>query len=301
VNAATLVVGASGLVGEALSREFESHLSVAGTFCRNAEPNLLHLDLRDAAEVRSMLRDVRPSVILCPAAEPNVELCETEPLATRKVNVDGFRNLLLAATEIGALLVYFSSEYVFDGSKGLYSEDDECAPLNEYGRQKLECERMITAGLDRYIIARISGVYGWERRQRNFVVRLIECLHSRKNFKVPFDQLITPTYAPSLAAAVRSLVTGGHKGIFHLSGSLPLSRIDFARLVADIFKLDSSLLVPVATSELELRAARPHGAGLNVAKAKSLLHVPLVAPREGLEAMRTSGQLPVAIPSLNAN
>ena len=137
-----LVVGASGLVGSALFREFKPCVPVIGTYCRSVAPTLIHLDLRDQAEVRSVLRNVRPSVVLCPAAEPNVELCEADPVATGRTNVEGLRNLLVATAEIRALLVYFSSEYVFDGTKGSYSEDDVCAPLNTYGRQKLECERL---------------------------------------------------------------------------------------------------------------------------------------------------------------
>jgi dTDP-4-dehydrorhamnose reductase len=209
-----------------------------------------------------------------------------DPIATRRVNVNGLQNLLVATAEIGALLVYFSSEYVFDGTKGSYSEDDACAPLNEYGRQKVECERLITTQLDRYLIGRISGVYDWEKQKRNFVVRFIECLGLRQSFKVPFDQLITPTYASNLAQVVRQLVEGGHVGLLNLSGSLSLPRTDFAYIIAGVFDLDASLIKPVPTSELKLRAARPHAAGLCTAKVRALLDFPLAGPREGLEAMR---------------
>src|SRR5712664_4043709 len=126
MNATVLVVGASGLVGSALLREFSQHCRTIGTFCHNAVPDLMHLDLRDCEEVRSVLHSVHPDVVLCPAADPNVEFCEAEPIATRQVNVDGLQTLLAATAEAGALLVYFSSEYVFDGKKGTYSETDAC-------------------------------------------------------------------------------------------------------------------------------------------------------------------------------
>jgi dTDP-4-dehydrorhamnose reductase len=286
VNATVLIVGASGLVGSALTREFSLHCRVLGTFCRNAAPDLMHLDLRDHAEVRSVLRRVRPDVVLCPAALPSVELCEIDPVATRQVNVAGLQNLIEATAEVRAFLVYFSSEYVFDGRCGPYSEDYACNPLNEYGRQKLECERMITSQLDRHIIARISGVYDWEKQNKNFVIRLIKCLGSGQSLKVPFDQVITPTYAPNLARMVRKLVEGGHHGCFHLSGSLPLLRTEFARLIADVFDLDPSLIMPVPTSELGLSAERPCSAGLRIDKAQAFLDFPIDGPREGLEAMK---------------
>ena len=286
MNATVLIVGASGLVGSALAREFSLHSRILGTFCRNAAPDLVHLDLREQAEVRSVIRRVRPNVVLCPAAEPNVELCEIDPVATRRVNVEGLQNLIAATAEVGAFLVYFSTEYVFEGECGPYSEDDACNPLNEYGRQKMECERMIAAQLDRYIIARISGVYDWEKQNKNFVVRLIKCLGSGQTLRVPFDQVITPTYAPNLARVVRLLVEGSHEGLFHLAGSLPLPRTDFARLIADVFDLDASLIMPVRTSELELRATRPRSAGLRIGKIQALLNFPIAGPRDGLEFMK---------------
>jgi len=288
VSATAIVIGASGLVGNALFQELYSRYRVIGTSCRQAIPTLVQLDLRDRDQVRSLLRQHRPNVVLCPAAESNVELCEVDPVATREVNVTGLQNLIAATEEVGALLVYFSSEYVFDGTSGPYCEGDSCNPLNEYGRQKRECERIISERLDRYLIARISGVYGWEERRKNFVVRLIESLKSGQSFKVPSDQVITPTFAPNLARAVRRLVQDHRNGIFHLSGSLPLLRTDFARLIAGVFGLDASLIIPVPTSELKLRATRPHSAGLRTDKAQALLDFPLAGPREGLEDMRGS-------------
>ena len=286
LSAAILIVGASGLVGRALLREFNPHCPTIGTFCRQEAPGLVHLDLRDPDEVRFLLRRLRPEAVLCPAAEPNVEVCEIDPEGTRQVNVEGLANLIEATAELGAFLVYFSTEYVFDGTQGPYSENDACNPLNEYGRQKLDCERMIATKLSKHIIGRISGVYDWERQKKNFVARLIACLASGQPLRVPSDQMITPTYAPNLARVVRELVQSRQQGLFHLAGSVPLLRTEFARLVASIFELDASLIVPVPTSQLGLRAARPRSAGLKVGKAQALLDFPLAGPREGLEAMR---------------
>ena len=286
MNSTVLIVGASGLVGSALAREFSLHCRVFGTFCRNALPDLMRLDLRDQSEVRSALRRVRPDVVLCPAAEPNVELCEIDPAATQQVNVNGLQNLIEATAETGAFLVYFSTDYVFDGRCGPYSEDDACKPLNEYGRQKLECEHRIAAQLSRYIIGRISSVYGWEKMKKNFVARLVDSLASGQSFKVPSDQVVTPTYAPDLARVVYQLVEGGHQGLFHLSGSRPMLRTEFAQLAAEVFGLDASLLFSIPTEKLGLRAARPRSAGLRIHKAQALLDFSVAGPIEGLEAMR---------------
>ena len=283
-----IVVGASGLVGTALMDEFRAHYNTVGTFCKRSNAALVHLDLRDAAEVRAVLNDIRPELVLCSAAQPNVELCETEPEATRRINVDGLRNLLAVVAEIGAAFVYFSSEYVFDGLDGPYSENHSCHPLNEYGLQKLECERMIAAQLNRFVIGRVSGVYDWETNGKNFVVRFIDTLRSGRTIEVPFDQVITPTFAPSLARAVRCLVEQGHWGVFHLAGPLPMPRIEFAHLIARTFGLNQALIVPTATSDLKLHASRPRSAGLKIDKAQALLGFPSIAPDEGLRLMQVT-------------
>jgi dTDP-4-dehydrorhamnose reductase len=247
---------------------------------------LIHLDLRDSSEVRSVLLQFRPDIILCAAAQPNVELCEIDPQGTQLINVAGMQNLLAVTNQLGAALVYFSSEYVFDGIKGPYSEPDECNPLNEYGRQKLMCEQMVSAQIERHIIGRISGVYNWEASGKNFVARCIDVLNSGRKFEVPSDQIITPTYAPSLAECVRRLVEKDNWGLFHLSGSESMPRAEFAYLVAQVFGLDSALITPTPTSNLRLRARRPSSAGLKVEKAREFLGGSLLSPREGLERMR---------------
>jgi len=281
-----LIVGGSGLVGSALLREFAPFYRTVGTFCSTYEPHLVHLDLRDAEEVQSVIRRLSPDIVCCPAAQPNVELCEIDVAGTRGVNVEGFQNLVDSIAKTEARLVYFSTDYVFDGAAGPYSECDACRPLNEYGRQKLECEQIIAERLDRYIIGRISGVYDWEKQEKNFVVRFIDCLSRGRVFKVPSDQVVTPTYAPNLARAVRRLVEYRHEGVFHLAGSVYMLRSEFAQLVANVFELDPTLIVPICTSELRLHAERPRSAGLRTDKAEAILDFRLAAPRDGLETMR---------------
>src|ERR1700688_4606825 len=111
-----LIVGGSGLVGSALLREFDPHYRTVGTFCSNPKPNLVQLDLRNPSEIRSVIREIRADVVCCPAAQHNVERCEVDSSETRKVNVKGLQNLIEVVGGTGAYLVYFSTEYVFDGT-----------------------------------------------------------------------------------------------------------------------------------------------------------------------------------------
>jgi dTDP-4-dehydrorhamnose reductase len=222
-------------------------------------------------------------VIVVAAANAFVEACERDPIATRAVNVEAVRRLAEAAPS--ALLVVFSSEYVFDGAASSYGEEDRLAPINEYGRQKAALEA-ITEERASHLICRVSGVYGWSSDRMSFVCQLVDRLREGQRFRVPADQLITPTPAPDLAAAVVQLVDKGARGIFHVAGPEILPRPEFATRAAETFGLDANLLDPVPTAALDLAAPRPLRAGLRTDKLRAFLGRGLSRSVEGLAAMR---------------
>lgn len=264
-----LVIGAAGLVGSHLMTALRDR-EVVGTHHRSSVPGGPALDVTDAQAVRALVREVRPDAILLAAADAYVERCEREPAQTRRVNVDGTRHVAAAAAEAGAALAVFSSEYVFDGTRGEYTEDDAVAPLNEYGRQKVEVEQ-IARGLPRHLVCRISGVFGREPSRKNFVLQLVDALRAGRTFRVPADQTITPTDAASLAVAVVALLDRSVSGTIHAAGPERLSRDAFARRVAEAFGLPGALITPVSTAELGLAAPRPLHAGLRDDRLRTAL------------------------------
>ena len=264
-----LVIGGAGLVGSHIRRALSGR-EVALTYHQTAVAGGTPLDITDAAAVQHGVRATHPDVVILAAAEPYVERCEREPEATRRVNVEGTRNVASAAAEVGATLVVFSSEYVFDGKRGDYGEDDATRPLNEYGRHKVELEA-IARGSSDHVICRTSGVFGDEPARKNFVLQLVDALRAGRPFTVPSDQVITPTDVSSLAAAVVELIEGGHSGTFHICGPERMLRPAFAQRVVDAFGLDPAALRTVPTSELGLAAPRPLRAGLRDDKLRSVL------------------------------
>jgi dTDP-4-dehydrorhamnose reductase len=279
-----LVIGAAGLVGSSVRAAFAGRDVVATRYRRDvsdAEP----LDVTDAAATRALVGRVRPAVVILAAADPSVERCEREPAATRRVNVDAARHVAAAAAEAGALLVVFSSEYVFDGRDGPYDEDHATMPINEYGRQKVALEEIARA-LPRHLVCRTSGVFGWDDERRNFVCQVIDHLRSARRFTAPSDQVITATYAPSLGAALRDLVDGGHVGVFHVAGPRILPRGEVARLAARAFGLDESLIDERPTAELGLVAPRPRSAGLTTERLRSAIGRSLADPVAAFAQMR---------------
>lgn len=282
------IVGASGFVGrimfEYLSREHETH----GSFYSNPVKRLIHLDMTDLKAVKDILTSLKPDVIIHPAANPNVEYCEEHPKETWQVNVEGSRNIIETAREIGVKFVYFSSDYVFDGTNGPYSEDDVPNPINEYGLQKLAVEKLIKNYLEKYLIIRITVVYGWEPRGKNFVMGLIKNLKNGDFMKVPYDQIGSPTYANNMIQAVKELIEADKTGIYHVAGTDVMDRYTFAKNVAEIFELDENLLIPVTTNQLNQKAKRPLKAGMKVDKVQKDVSIRLMSVRNGLEDMKNT-------------
>lgn len=250
----------------------------------------LHLDLRNYRRTQDLIVQLAPSTVVLAAAEPWVERCELEPDATRALNVDAAGVVVEAAAAIDALVVVFSSEYVFDGRQGRYVEGDPVRPINEYGRQKVALETVARTAR-RHLICRTSGVYGWEPRRKNFVCQLLDHLRVGRQFPVPSDQMITPTYAVDLATTVSELIGRGITGTIHLVGPRILSRVAFAHSVCDVFELPATLIVPRPTGQLGLVAQRPLAAGLEDGRLRSLTG-PLPEPIAALSHMRAHEPTP---------
>lgn len=281
-----LVIGASGQVGGHLLREgLKQGLPMRGTYHTHAVPGLLSLDIRDQDAVVTMMKDLRPSVVYLPAAYVNVDACELHPEETFLTNVHGTLHVLRAANDQGAKLVYFSSDWIFDGTSGPYREEDVANPLSEYGRQKVIAEHAVALHAADALIVRTTVVYSWEHQGKNFIVRLLRTLQTGETLNVSEDQIGNATYAPNLVQAVFDLVLQEARGVFHVCGPERTSRYAFAVEAARVFGFSEDQIRPVPTEQLKQAARRPLNAGMIVDKALSCLSVPLVGYREGLRAM----------------
>jgi dTDP-4-dehydrorhamnose reductase len=166
--------------------------------------------------------------------------------------------------------VYFSTEYIFDGTGGPYDEDAGARPISSYGRSKWRGEREVAAVCSRTLILRTTVVYGPDHAEKNFLYSLARALVGRTPFKVPDDQISTPTYNRDLAMAALRLVESGTIGVFNVSGPERLSRLKFATEAARLLGLAADLVVGVPTASLGQRAPRPLQAGLSTEKLRRL-------------------------------
>jgi dTDP-4-dehydrorhamnose reductase len=275
-----LVVGASGQVGGALLIELERrNLECLGTYHKTLPPDvsLLQLDLGRPADIMALVGRLKPSYIYVPASYTNVDGCEENPDLSYAINVQGVKSIAQAAKMFGAKLIYFSSDYVFDGIAGPYSEDDPVSPVSVYGRHKVMAEEIAASetksetGASAALIIRTTVVFGKEWQKKNFVLRLIRSLSEGTEVPVPKDQIGTPTLNSALAHTTLELVLANETGVFNVAGDELCSRYDLARAVAAEFGLDEGLLVPVQTCMLDQKAKRPLRAGLKVDKVLALL------------------------------
>lgn len=283
-----LVVGGSGLVGAHLMRSLARLGECVGTTFSRSGRDLMRLDIRDAGAVERLISAGRYDVVVCVAAEAHVDLCEREPQKTRAINVEGTRNVVDAAAKHGSQIVFTSSDYVFDGTAGPYSEDDRTCPLNEYGRQKVDAERIVSSA-EGHLILRISGVYGTDERRRNFVCQVVDRLRSGQPVTAAMDQRLCPTWANPLAEAVAELLRLGIGGLCNVVGPETLTRFEFARRIATGFGFDPNLVAAVPSSALLATAPRPSNSALSDARLRSVLGHGLTSTAEALAELKVAG------------
>lgn len=285
-----LVTGAGGLVGSAVASSAVSTHEVFSTFNQHLPTygTPMRLDLLDSGEIDRVIARVRPDAIVHAAALTDVDMCERDNSLAEKVNHEATKVISLAAKRVGALLVYVSTDYVFDGAKGRYEEDDHPNPANYYGLTKLKGETAVKASGGDFCIARASVIYGGRPAagKVNFALWLIESLQKGQSVRVLEDQFVSPTLDSSLAEMIIEVIERGLTGVFHLSGASRVSRYDFAKAVAFAFGLDNALIKPVTADSMNWTAKRPADSSLDVSKAASVLHQKPIEIGEAMVRLR---------------
>jgi len=266
-----LVTGATGLLGSKLVEKLvrRGYHVYSGYNKRepiNGEP--IKVDITKNDEIEKVFEVSKPDVVIHAAALTNVDECEMNKELAWKTNVIGTKNITNMSKRYNAFLIYISTDYVFDGKKGMYREDDEPNPINYYGFTKLKGEEEVME-LSNYSIVRTSVIYGSAPAsgKTNFALWVIENLRKRKEIKVVTDQWNSPTLNINLADMIIELLEKRLNGIYHLAGATRISRYDFARLLAKVFGLDESLIIPITSDKITWVARRPQDSSLDISKA----------------------------------
>lgn len=286
-----LITGANGLLGQKLMHTFGHDFELHGVG-RKTTPNLAGLtytscDITKRNAVRQLLKSFKPSYIINAAAYTDVDGCEEDRENCWRVNVRGPEILAEAAKSAGAVLLHVSTDYVFDGESGEYTEESLPNPLGYYGRAKLAGENAVIGSGVEYAIVRTMILYGTGVKLRpNFAIWLVEKLSRGEPVRVVDDQYGHPTLIDDVALAIRKIVELNKHGFFHVCGSEYINRFDFALKVAEVFRLDSALITPIKTDQLNQKALRPLNSKFNLDKLTLELGVKMRGVKEGLETLK---------------
>jgi dTDP-4-dehydrorhamnose reductase len=238
--------------------------------------------------VRRLFARLRPRWVIHTAAMTDVDGCERQPEAAWQANVGGAAAVAAACAAVDAHLVHLSTEYVFDGLAGPYTEEDPVNPISVYGRSKLASEAAVLAACPTAAIARTTVLYGYAPNVRpNFATWLIGQLRAGQTARIVDDQIGSPTLADNLAEQCLALALGGAQGVYNTVGADVMDRLAFARLAAAVFDLDPSLITATTTASLAQAAARPLRAGLIMDRFRQdFPGVPILGAQAGLKALR---------------
>jgi len=287
-----VVIGADGLLGSKIINTHLKNYEIVGTYHKNKPvfEKTFQLDITNKKQVES-LKKLNPDIIIHTASLTNVDYCEDNREEAWDVNVKGTENILEVSEKIRNKIIFLSTDYIFDGKNGPYSEGEELNPINYYGKTKLECEKLVKSSRLEYIIVRTTVLYGWGKNRLNFVTWVIDELKNGRKIKVVRDQYGTPTLADNLAEVILELILHDKRGIYNVAGSSLVNRYEFALKIADIFELNKGLITPVTSEELNQRAPRPKRGGLKIDKIKKEMRVKLLTIEEGLFEMKKQARI----------
>lgn len=264
-----LITGSTGMLGVALCDELSEQYEVIPFERKDC-------DITQKAQLIDKISYIRPEIIIHSAAFTDVDGCELEPDKAYDVNAKGAETVAIASQRVNALLIYISTDYVFDGKKNVpYLETDQPNPLSVYGKSKLEGEGFVQSISKKCLIIRSSWLFG--RGRKNFVDHIIERAKKEKVLQIANDKFSSPTYALDLAGAIKVLLStssfacpvspalagsfgelsADSYGIYHITNSGCCSWYEYAQKILECAAVKEVKLLPISLSEINLKAPRP--------------------------------------------
>ena len=273
-----LVTGTNGMLGSNTAKFYSERENVellTSVKTKNKDTNKFDgivCDITDRDQIKKIVLGFCPDYIINTAAFTNVDLCETEKETAWKTNVKAVEYLAEACRVIDAHLIHISTDYIYDGKNGPYSENDIPNPLGYYGRTKLASENTLKISGIKHTILRTNVLYGVsENGKADFVYWVIKNLTENKEINIVTDQFNNPTFVDDLISGINKVIEFNKYGIFNIGGKEFLSRFDFTKKIADYFNLNKNLIKPILTTELNQKAQRPLRSGLITLKAETQL------------------------------
>lgn len=272
-----LITGSNGFIGQKMitailaSKNFDLVALSRGSNRYSNPEGYIYIDgdVCNPEQMAEVMLQHRPHFIVHTVAMANVEACEQNVEACKQVNVEAVKTLVSLAEKYDSHLIHLSTDFIFDGKEGPYAETDATHPLNEYGKSKLEAEKLIQASTIEWTIIRTILVYGApnDKDRSNLILWVKNSLEAGKKINVVTDHYRMPTLVEDLTKATLSIMNKQAKGIYHISGNEGYSIYDIAMQVAEFWNLDTSLIQPVDSGTIESAVSRPSYTGFVLEKA----------------------------------
>ncbi|MFZ1292160.1 MAG: dTDP-4-dehydrorhamnose reductase [Melioribacteraceae bacterium] len=274
-----LLIGSNGMLGQSvveilkLRNDVELLLASAEDVSYFPEINYSKFDISNKKDVKNLIMTFYPDFIINVAGYTNVDKCETEKELAWNINVNGVEYLAKYSVPSNAHLVHISTDYVFDGTEGPYSEVDLPNPISYYGRSKLAGENVIKRFDIKSTIMRTNVLFGATKFGRpDFVKWVFDSLTKKQKIKIVTDQINNPTFIDDLALAIVGICDSNKTGLYNIGGKELLNRFEFTKKISEYFNLDFSLVEPIFTKDLNQPALRPLKSGLINLKAETELN-----------------------------
>ena len=257
-----VVTGARGMLGSELIDILTPLVTCIGV-------DIDDFDITEEDQAIKGVMGLNPDIVVHTAAYTNVDNCERDKELAYRVNGEGTRNIAIACSRIDAMMIYISTDYVFDGTKGeVYHEDDQPNPINIYGDSKLRGEKEIQETLSDYLIIRTSWLYG--PKGKNFVDTILRIAQEKKELKIVNDQVGSPTFTIDLANATSQLIDLKGKGVINVANSGSCSWYGFAQKIIELSGINGVTLTPISSHQSDRPAKRPYYSVIDCSRFRDL-------------------------------
>ncbi|HME54284.1 MAG TPA: SDR family oxidoreductase [Candidatus Lokiarchaeia archaeon] len=281
-----MIVGCTGMLGSSIMLAETNH-QLFGTYVgdKPRSKNIHEMDITNSAQVIRTVEKFKPEAIINTAAITNVDLCEEKPDIARSLHVEGTKNLVDIARKMDLYFLYISTDSVFDGNKGNYSELDDVNPPNVYAQTKYEGELEALA-YDNASVAR-TNIYGLNWLPKESIAEwILHSLRLQKEITLFEDVSFTPILTNFFADVLFNMIEKRVTGIFHVAGTESITKLDFGLKIASIYGVNPDCIRPISISEFNFKAPRPLNPTLNCTKIQETLRLDLMNVEQGLRLFK---------------
>lgn len=284
-----LVTGSNGFLAGSVIAQVPSHITLHGLSRHRLEKSridIIHhaIDLTNYDAIEKLIHSIQPDAIIHTAAISNIDTCETDKTTAEHVNVNVTKQLALIAESIDCKLIFCSTDSIFDGVNGNYTEDDIPQAVNFYAQTKIKAEQIVLNTNSKNVVARLSLIVGLPviHAGNSFLSILIDKIYNGEDIHLPSNETRTPIDVITAGKALLELSENDFSGIIHLGGNTSLTRYALGIEIASMFNFPKNKILPINSNELLGRAPRPNNASLNNTIAKQVLKTPMLSIVDGL-------------------